>query len=1033
MKKLLLMLCCLVGFAASAAEYTDVITLSGLGLTPDDDGAWKTIKTTTFSSPAVYAGYVYADDGDYFGFASTANRPFYTTTSGGRVKSISFVVVSGGSTAGLKILGKNEPYTSANEPYSTVEADAGTVIGTYTYSASNKEVTITPDGDYTYIAMYGAAASKLYISSMTIVWEDVASEPETATDVLNATVLGLGTSYSTVTGKTATDGSGAEYTCLAMTNANKDYIQVNTSKSSVLFNTTTPGNVRKIVVTYSSQSNTKVLDFYGSNTAITAADLYATTVPYSSLGSLTASANGKDSIVVEGDFAYIGIRPNNGVVYPAEIAITWEKSGTTPDPQPVKVETPTFSPVAGTYAEAQNVTISCATDGSTIYYTTDGTEPTAASTEYTAAIPVAESMTIKAIAVKADCTDSDVATAEYVINISTGDDTEYDYYEDVISLESLGLKSSSNEDSWKTFADKTFVSEAAYAGRVGVGDPDYDELKLNSSTASIVTTKSGGYIKKITINFNSECNDNNSLVLYGKDDAYEAYTDAFDADKQGTQIGTWMCGDGRTQSYDIDGKYANIAICGNAQIYVTSIAITWGVPKEAAPASDVITADNLDLGSAYATTSAVTYASGAAYVANAMKSTSNGEIQMRSSNNNSGIVCAKSAGKVTKVTVYWGQSQTTDRTVNVYGRHTAYYNPTQLYKSDTDTTGVLVGTMTASKGTVTSVTFTDGFEYFGLRSAGSAIYADSIVVEWNGTSEPPMEQVETPKFSVEPGTYTAAQSVELSCDTEGAAIYYTVDGSDPSATSTAYTEAIPVSETTTIKAIAVKEGWLDSEIATATYVISADDSTTITWKIVTSAGDLKEGDEVIIAASEYNFAMSTTQNNNNRGQAAITKNDDGSELDSPSADVAVFQLVAGTVDNSWAFSFDNAGTTNYLYASSSSSNQLKSTATLNDNASATIVIADSVATVTFQGTNSRNIMQYNASSSLFACYSTASQKALVIYKKYVEKTGIDAVGADTEEVDAEPVYYNLQGVRVAAPAHGIYIEVRGTRARKVAF
>lgn len=78
---------------------------------------------------------------------------------------------------------------------------------------------------------------------------------------------------------------------------------------------------------------------------------------------------------------------------------------------------PTFSPEAGTYTSVQTVEISCATDGAVIYYTTDGTDPTSESTEYTAAIDVNASMTIKAIAVKDDLT-SDVATAEYTIDFT---------------------------------------------------------------------------------------------------------------------------------------------------------------------------------------------------------------------------------------------------------------------------------------------------------------------------------------------------------------------------------------------------------------------------------------------------------------------------------------------------------------------------------------------------------------------------------------------------------------------------------------
>ncbi len=60
------------------------------------------------------------------------------------------------------------------------------------------------------------------------------------------------------------------------------------------------------------------------------------------------------------------------------------------------------------------------------------------------------------------------------------------------------------------------------------------------------------------------------------------------------------------------------------------------------------------------------------------------------------------------------------------------------------------------------------------------------------------------------------QVVEISCSTEGAKIYYTTDGTDPTAESTEYSEPFTVTETTTVKAIAVNEIG-SSEVATATY------------------------------------------------------------------------------------------------------------------------------------------------------------------------------------------------------------------------
>jgi hypothetical protein len=91
-------------------------------------------------------------------------------------------------------------------------------------------------------------------------------------------------------------------------------------------------------------------------------------------------------------------------------------SSTTPPPAPTPTAaTPTFSPVGGTYTSTQNVTIASSTVGGTIYYTTDGTTPTASAIKYTAPIAVSATKTIKAMASASGYLDSAVATAAYTI------------------------------------------------------------------------------------------------------------------------------------------------------------------------------------------------------------------------------------------------------------------------------------------------------------------------------------------------------------------------------------------------------------------------------------------------------------------------------------------------------------------------------------------------------------------------------------------------------------------------------------------
>lgn len=86
--------------------------------------------------------------------------------------------------------------------------------------------------------------------------------------------------------------------------------------------------------------------------------------------------------------------------------------------------------------------------------------------------------------------------------------------------------------------------------------------------------------------------------------------------------------------------------------------------------------------------------------------------------------------------------------------------------------------------------------------------------------------VATPTFSVEAGTYGAKQSVELACESEGAVIYYTLDGTTPDNTSTLYEAAIELNTKTTVKAIAYV-GEEASKVASASYDFKLD--CVLTW------------------------------------------------------------------------------------------------------------------------------------------------------------------------------------------------------------
>lgn len=82
-----------------------------------------------------------------------------------------------------------------------------------------------------------------------------------------------------------------------------------------------------------------------------------------------------------------------------------------------------------------------------------------------------------------------------------------------------------------------------------------------------------------------------------------------------------------------------------------------------------------------------------------------------------------------------------------------------------------------------------------------------------------VKTVETPAITPNGGEFTGSATFEITCTTDGATIYYTTDGTDPATKGKAYTGKVTLTESATVKAIAMKEGWNNSELVEATFTI----------------------------------------------------------------------------------------------------------------------------------------------------------------------------------------------------------------------
>ncbi len=173
---------------------------------------------------------------------------------------------------------------------------------------------------------------------------------------------------------------------------------------------------------------------------------------------------------------------------------------------------------------------------------------------------------------------------------------------------------------------------------------------------------------------------------------------------------------------------------------------------------------------------------------------------------------------------------------------------------------------------------------------------------------------------------------------------------------------------------------------TGTYIITinANDGTFTITKEVVNEGDfvlvtddsqLNTGDEVIFVNKDTQgdwLAMSTTQNSNNRGTTDVTVSP---TLKVTATDETQIATLEGDATG-WYFNVGNG----YLYAASSGSNYLRTrTERGDDNAKARITISNNVASIVFQGANTRNVMQFNGT--LVSCYGSANQSPVYLYRR----------------------------------------------------
>ncbi|MDE5799961.1 MAG: chitobiase/beta-hexosaminidase C-terminal domain-containing protein [Paramuribaculum sp.] len=286
-----------------------------------------------------------------------------------------------------------------------------------------------------------------------------------------------------------------------------------------------------------------------------------------------------------------------------------------------------------------------------------------------------------------------------------------------------------------------------------------------------------------------------------------------------------------------------------------------------------------------------------------------------------------------------------------------------------------------------------------------------------------IETVATPVFSVASGAVEEGTAVEITCATEGATIYYTTDGSTPSATNgTEYTGAIYLSDAVTLKAIAVKADWYDSEVATAAYTIKQAGATEATFVFTTEGFNLNPSVDLPTESAQYTWIDGMSFSN---GGVTLTF-DKGTNTYSNSKPVIFYPTAAATKgqieariykDNTITVSCPDGNISEITFEQWSNSPDWKGFTSSNDVTASgkTFVCPEGVSAVVLTSTGTSRFKSINVT--------------------YVEEGGQAAIEDVVADGDANaPVeFFNLQGFSVKADnlTPGIYVCRQGSKVMKV--
>jgi Legume lectin domain/Chitobiase/beta-hexosaminidase C-terminal domain/Fn3 associated len=478
---------------------------------------------------------------------------------------------------------------------------------------------------------------------------------------------------------------------------------------------------------------------------------------------------------------------------------------------------PEISPVGQNFHPSIQITITDSTPNAQIFYTTDGTIPSTASTLYTAPFTISNTSTVKAVAVGSGLVASTVSSESYTLINQVPTPTFSPVPGDYTSAQSVTISTTWPNSTiyYTTDGSTPTTSSTVYTGPIPISSTT--TLKA-FATASGLTNSfliSGTYT--IAANASNSINFSNGFTNTGISLVGRAVLSGSRlrlTDGGVTEAGAaWFNTQMNIQSFSTDFMFQQVP--GTTP---EADGLTFTIQRQGLTAIGPY--GGLGYGDPKPTTPPTGIPTSVAVKFDLFSGAGEGP-------NSTGIYTNGASPTVPAVTLGGGVNL---HTGDVFAVHITYDGAT-LTMTITDTTNSSQ-TFTTSWPINIPSTIGGNTAFVGFTGGTGHYTAVQDILNWtfvstSGSGTPP--PAATPLISPATGTYTSPQTVSITDATSGSSIFYTLDGSQPTSSSTPYTSPFTVSATTTVKAIATASGFSTSNTATSLITIQSGGAPTINF------------------------------------------------------------------------------------------------------------------------------------------------------------------------------------------------------------